>query len=126
MIYLSEQDICNIGYQWRRVSSCIREGMKLIYEQDFAQPKKPYLRYGNPKNRIIAMPAYAGGTVDTAGIKWIASFPDNIKKGLERAHSITLLNQASTGIPFCIVNTNQVSAIRTAGVSAVMIQEYLS
>lgn len=126
MIYLSDQDVCNIGRQWKSVSSCIREGISLIYAQDFSQPVKPYLRYGNAKNRIIAMPAYAGGNVDTAGIKWIASFPDNIKKGLDRAHSITILNQASTGIPFCIVNTNRISAIRTAGVTAVMMQEYLS
>ncbi|MGB8191886.1 MAG: 2,3-diaminopropionate biosynthesis protein SbnB [Chitinophagaceae bacterium] len=126
MIYLSDQDICNLGYQWPCVSNCIREGMRLIHAEDFAQPVKPYLRFGNPKNRIIAMPAYAGGTVDTAGIKWIASFPDNIKKGLDRAHSVTILNQASTGIPFCVVNTNRISAIRTAGVTSVIIQEYLA
>lgn len=125
MIYLSDHNVRSIGRQWEGVSYCIREGIDLVYAQDFAQPVKPYLRYGNSKNRIIAMPAYAGGTVDTAGIKWIASFPENIKKGLDRAHSVTVLNQASTGIPFCIVNTNYISAIRTAGVTAVIIQEYL-
>jgi N-[(2S)-2-amino-2-carboxyethyl]-L-glutamate dehydrogenase len=126
MIYLSHQDVCNLGNQWHAVSFAIRQGIDLIYAKDFAQPVKPYLRYANPKNRIIAMPAYAGGAIDTAGIKWIASFPDNIKKGLDRAHSITVLNQASTGIPFCIINTNRISAIRTAGVTAVIVQEYLA
>jgi ornithine cyclodeaminase len=107
------------------VSCCIREGIQLIHAKDFAQPVKPYLRFGDPKNRIIAMPAYAGGSIDTAGIKWIASYPGNINKGLDRAHSITILNQAGTGIPFCIINTNRISAIRTAGVTAVIIQQYL-
>jgi N-[(2S)-2-amino-2-carboxyethyl]-L-glutamate dehydrogenase len=126
MIYLSDQDVRNIGRQWEAVSCCIRQAIDLVYTQDYAQPVKPYLRYGNAKNRIIAMPAYAGGNVDTAGIKWIASFPENIRKGLDRAHSVTILNQASTGIPFCIVNTNYISAVRTAGVTAVIIQEYLA
>lgn len=125
MIYLSEQDLCCIGYQWEAVCNAIRHGMQLVHEKDFTQPVKPYLRFGNPRNRIIAMPAYAGGNVDTAGIKWIASFPDNIKKGLDRAHSVTILNQAATGIPFCIVNTNRISAIRTAGVTGAIMQEYL-
>jgi N-[(2S)-2-amino-2-carboxyethyl]-L-glutamate dehydrogenase len=126
MIYLSDQDISGLGNQWNAVCAYLREGMRLIHAGDFAQPVKPYLRYGNPKNRIIAMPAYCGGSIDTAGIKWIASFPENIIEGLDRAHSVTILNQASTGIPFCIINTNRVSAIRTAGVTGVIIQEYAS
>jgi ornithine cyclodeaminase len=91
---------------------------------DFAQPLKPYLRYRDPKNRIIAMPAFVGGNVNMAGIKWIASFPDNIKSGLPRAHSVVILNNADTGEPVAIICTPLLSVIRTASVSGLMIRRY--
>lgn len=69
------------------------------------------------------MPAYVGGDIRTAGIKWIASYPANIEKGISRAHSVTILNDHDTGIPFCMINTTMVSAIRTAAVSGMFISE---
>ena len=38
-----------------------------------------------------------------AGIKWIASAPDNIHKGLERASALIALNDADTGQPRAIL-----------------------
>jgi ornithine cyclodeaminase len=125
MIYLSDEHIKNMDVSWDRVLQAIGHAISTVHQQDFRQPVKPYLRYRNPVNRIIAMPAFLGGSVNSAGIKWIASFPGNIDQGLSRAHSVTILNEADTGIPYCIINTNQISAIRTAGVTGLMIQEYL-
>ena len=92
---------------------------------DFAQPIKPYLRFGKKINRIIAMPAYLGGEFPLAGIKWIASFPGNLAIGLKRAHSVTILNNVLTGEPVCVINTSQVSAIRTASVSGFIVMNFL-
>jgi ornithine cyclodeaminase len=126
MIYLSEKNISKIGNEWQLINANMRKGIDLISSFDHVQPLKPYLRFGNMKNRIIAMPAFAGGDVNVAGIKWIASFPDNIYKKISRAHSVTILNDATSGVPFCIINANQISALRTAGVTSVIMQEYLS
>jgi ornithine cyclodeaminase len=71
------------------------------------------------------MPAYLGGSVSASGIKWIASFPANIQNGLPRAHSVTILSNPDTGVPFCLMHTNMVSAIRTASVSGLMIMKYM-
>ncbi len=94
-------------------------------DNDVAQPIKPYLRYRDLANRIIAMPAFVGGDIAIAGIKWIASFPANIQKGIPRAHSVTILNAADTGAPLCVVNTSLISGIRTAAVTGVVLREYL-
>jgi N-[(2S)-2-amino-2-carboxyethyl]-L-glutamate dehydrogenase len=125
MIYLSDEHITRIGVSWHKVIESLTEAINILQVKDYAQPIKPYLRYKDPVNRIIAMPAFLGGEVNTSGIKWIASFPGNIDKGLQRAHSVTILNEADTGIPFCIVNTTRVSAIRTAGVTGVLIKAFL-
>ena len=71
------------------------------------------------------MPAFVGGDVDLAGIKWIASFPGNIDNNIPRAHSVVVINQADTGIPIAIINTPLLSVIRTSSVTGLMIRHFL-
>jgi ornithine cyclodeaminase len=125
MLYLNKNALEYIGIQWQKQLAVIRDTLHVMKDEDVAQPVKPYLRYRNATNRIIAMPAYVGGNISMAGIKWIASFPGNLKKGMQRAHSVTILNEADTGIPLCIFNTALISGIRTAAVSGVLLDEYL-
>lgn len=125
MLYLDNDHLQAIGLCWEELESRIEEALRLLNSGDYAQPIKPYLRYGNPANRIIAMPAFVGGTVQAAGLKWIASFPDNTLSGLPRAHSVLLLNKSDTGVPYAILNSPLPSVARTVAVSAVMLRHYL-
>lgn len=125
MIYLSETLISNQPRNWCEITEEIEKVVYLVEKGDYVQPMKPYLRYRDMGNRIIAMPAYLGGKFDIAGIKWIASFPRNRFRELPRAHSITILNNAETGVPECIINSSLISAIRTAGVSGMMVTKLL-
>lgn len=125
VLYLGDEHIRRIGLNWEELVDSVEAAVRIIDSGDFAQPLKPYLRYKNPLNRIIAMPAYVGGAVQTAGLKWIASFPGNLDAGLPRAHSVTLLNNADTGIPYAMLNTPLPSAARTAAVSGLVIRHYL-
>ena len=120
MYYINDKTINELTIDWRTIIDEIKSATLIHKNNDFCQPIKPYLRYGNPQNRVIAMPAYIGGDIACAGIKWIASFPSNIEKNLPRAHSILVLNNAETGEPYCIFNTGTLSAIRTAAVSGLM------
>jgi len=124
MIYLDEKNLELIGINWNNTIKVIEEVVKCLDKKDFSQPIKPYLRYKDLKNRIIAMPAYIGGNFHVAGIKWIASFPDNIKKGIPRASSIVILNNANTGEPIAVINTALLSIIRTVSVSGLIIKHY--
>lgn len=125
MIYLNNENINALNQSWERNIAVIKAATECIGVKDTVQPIKPYLRYGDSKNRIIAMPAFVGGTINKSGIKWIASFPDNIRKGIARAHSVIVLNEAETGIPVGILNSGSISAIRTASVSGFMVQQFL-
>ncbi len=124
MIYLNEENLKKIGIDWNETIATIEDAVRCLDKKDFSQPIKPYLRYKNLENRIIAMPAYIGGKFNTAGIKWIASFPGNIAKGLPRAHSVVVLNKAETGEPMAIINTSFLSIIRTTSVSGLIIKYY--
>ncbi len=124
MIYLNEKNIREIGIDWNKLIDVIEEAVRCLDSNDFAQPVKPYLRYRDLTNRIIAMPAFIGGKFDMAGIKWIASFPGNINTGIPRAHSVVILNKAGTGEPVGIINTALLSILRTAAVTGLMIRYF--
>ncbi len=125
MKYINQNHIREIGIDWSSIFNVIKDSLQSFHEKDFAQPVKPYLRFNNLKNRIIAMPAYVGGAIRKAGIKWIASFPGNIQKAIPRAHSVTILNDSDNGKPVCIINTNLISGIRTIAVSGMLMDLYL-
>lgn len=124
MIYLNEEAINSMKTKWSEIIKVIELATECIKSKDYAQPIKPYLRYRDPQNRIIAMPAFIGGNINKAGIKWIASYPENIKNNIPRAHSVIILNNAETGKPEAIINTALVSVIRTTSVSGAFIKAY--
>ncbi|CAM3986940.1 2,3-diaminopropionate biosynthesis protein SbnB [Cohnella lubricantis] len=125
MRYLNDGHIRQMGTDWRRLTAVIREAAALYGTEEAVQPLKPYLRFRDPANRLIAMPAYVGSGVDACGVKWVASYPGNLARGLPRAHSVIALNDPSTGEPVAIYSGGLLNALRTAAVSGTMLEAYL-
>jgi ornithine cyclodeaminase len=125
MRYLDDAAVAGLGWRPDETIDVVDWALRAIREGDYRQPLKPYLRFRDPGNRIIAMPGYLGGSFGVAGVKWIASFPGNVDRNLPRAHSVLVLNDASTGKPEAIINTARLSTIRTASVSGAVLRAYL-
>ncbi|MBB5935018.1 2,3-diaminopropionate biosynthesis protein SbnB [Streptomyces zagrosensis] len=100
----------------------------VAHEQGLSvNPDSYFLRFPDkPNARVIALPSYLGGEVDTIGMKWIASFPDNIKEGLPRASATLLLNDYATGYPLACLEAAGISAVRTAASAAVAASELIT
>ncbi|CAA9252386.1 MAG: 2,3-diaminopropionate for siderophore biosynthesis protein SbnB [uncultured Cytophagales bacterium] len=124
-LYINENDISQSRNCWYDYIQVIEKAVICLNELDYVQPLKSYLRFNSPDNRIITMPAYLGGEFNMAGNKWIASFPGNVREGLPRAHSVVVLNNAATGEPLAIINTPQLSIVRTTAVSGLLLKQYL-
>lgn len=97
----------------------VQEAYEIHARGDSSLPDSNFLRFpSDPNNRIIALPAYIGESIDLAGIKWVASFPANIDRGIDRASAVLILNSAQTGQPFAIVEASVINAKRTAASAA--------
>ena len=102
----------------------IVEETYLMHKNGFTNnPDSYFLKFpDNDKDRIIALPASINDpNIQIAGIKWIASYPGNIEKNLQRASATMILNDYRTGYPLALLEASQISAHRTAASGAITV-----
>jgi len=120
-IFLSQEDVLATGIGMDRVLDIIESVLALHDAGEVNLPSKVILDLGErERGRINAMPAYLGGEFEICGMKWIAGFPKNpARYGIPRAHALTVLNDAETGVPLAIMDGTYISAMRTGAVTGV-------
>lgn len=136
-IYLSEQDMIRAGVT--DMLACVNtmeemfgllyagdyrmagpnndsHGAMVIFPQDSPFPNMPK---PTADRRMMAMPAYLGGSFCTAGVKWYGSNIANREKGLPRSILMFTLNDPDTGAPLAHMSANLLSAYRTGAIPGV-------
>jgi ornithine cyclodeaminase len=88
-------------------------------------PRSVFMRFADRQDcRIIALPSHLNTPWRASGLKWVASYPANVARGLPRASAVLLLNDHEFGYPFACLEGSVISAARTAA-SAVLAASHL-
>jgi ornithine cyclodeaminase/alanine dehydrogenase-like protein (mu-crystallin family) len=123
-LYLDQEAVIAAGVlNARRVISIIEEAQTLFAQRQVREPHKTVLRNADTveseqHGRFNALAASIGAPVQQVGIKWIASFPANRRRGLPRASGLIILNCAQTGTPLAVMEASLISAMRTGAMTA--------
>jgi len=118
-LYLTQEEVVECGgLDMVKTIESLEKVFRLLEEGECIEPQAPILRWNGIHGRRISMhPAYIGGDVQVAGIKWIPSNPENpIKRNMPRANALTILNDPETGFPLAVMDGTVISAMRTGAV----------
>lgn len=106
----------------RSIIKIVQKTYEDHYNGKSVLPHSVFLRFpNNSKDRIIGLPGYISGNYQTAGMKWISSFPNNVQFGIDRASAVLILNSMKNGRPKAILESSIISAMRTAASAALAV-----
>lgn len=119
-LYVPAETIASILQDNRsQIIDIVARTYQSFYDSNSINPDTYSLKFPfKPNSRINALPAYVGGDVDLAGMKWVGSFPDNVAKNKQRASAMIVVNSFETGYPVALLDGTLISSARTAASAA--------
>ena len=104
------------------IAECIElmsDALASLARGEVYQPLRTIIRPPDARGLLGLMPAYRQGERGAFGLKAICVFPGNPSIGKDAHQGTVMLFSQETGEPLALMNASQITAIRTAAVSAV-------
>jgi ornithine cyclodeaminase/alanine dehydrogenase len=117
LLYLSKQEVASVGITMREIIDILSDAFREKGEGRVEMPPKPAIHPGGGDNFIHAMPAYVAG-IESAGIKWVGGFTENMKKNLPYITGLIILNDTKTGLPLSVMDCVWLTGMRTGAATA--------
>ncbi|MGK5532496.1 ornithine cyclodeaminase family protein [Streptomyces sp. URMC 129] len=120
ILYLPEEEVRALCERVDVVAA-VRDALALHGKGGAVLPDEAYLRWDVGTDewaRSLNMPGYLGGDFRAAGTKIINGNLWNRRRGIARASGLTLLFDPVTGRISCVMAAADISALRTAAVTA--------
>jgi ornithine cyclodeaminase/alanine dehydrogenase-like protein (mu-crystallin family) len=95
------------------------DALAALARGEIFQPLRTIIRPPDARGLLGLMPAYRHGEQGAFGLKAICVFPGNPSIGKDAHQGTVMLFSQETGEPLALMNASQITATRTAAVSAV-------
>ena len=118
ILYLSQAEVASTGIEMAEIIQLLETAFEEKGQGRVELPPKLGIHPGHGDNFIHAMPACIPA-LNSAGIKWVSTFPGNATKGLPNISGLLILNDPQTGIPIAVMDGQWITAMRTAAATAV-------
>jgi len=119
LLYLSRHDVEGLQLPMSRVIELVETGFRLKGQAETQMPPKIAIHPRGSNTFLHAMPAYVGGQVDAASVKWVGGADDNHKRGLPTISGLLILNDPETMFPLAVMDCIWITAMRTGAANAV-------
>ncbi len=117
ILYLSRGDVERVKLPMSEIIDALQAMFREKGEGRTEMPPKPGI-HPSGDAFIHAMPAYIP-SLQSAGIKWVSGFPQNVDKGLPYISGLLILNDPETGFPLAVMDCTWITAKRTGAATAV-------
>lgn len=117
--YLCRADVESLGIGMAQIIDAVEEGFRLKGLGQAQMPPKTAIHPRGAGTFLHAMPAFVGGQVDSAAIKWVGGADANRERGLATISGLIVLNDPDTMLPVCVMDAMWVTAMRTGAANAV-------
>jgi ornithine cyclodeaminase len=104
------------------MADCIEamaEALRSLARGEVYNPLRPVFRPPNEPSLMGLMPAHRGGDRPLWSLKALTIVPGNSSRGLDSHQGFVALFDGDTGEPRALLNAGEITAVRTAAVSAV-------
>ena len=131
-IYLKQEDVIAAGgLDMKLALADVELAFKMHGQDEIIQPNKTVIEFpdqesGQRRYLTVSMPAYLGGQINRAGIKWAAESVDNVRRGdLPYGMDLIILHDLERAHPVAMMDGTLITAIRT-GAAAGVAAKYLA
>lgn len=120
--FLTQKQVATLGgSDPHKALEDVVDAVKLLRSGDAAMPAESHVTLDSAQGKIYSLPARVGGRFNATGVKWTAHRP-LAQDGYPMAIAMTLLNRADNGLPVALLQSGDLTATRTAAVSALALK----
>jgi ornithine cyclodeaminase/alanine dehydrogenase len=116
LLYLSRADVERVALDMPTIVALLETAFREKGEGRVELPPKPGI-HPRPDAFLHAMAASIPG-MGSAGLKWVAGFPENAARGLPYVTGLLILNDVETGLPRAVMDATWITAHRTGAATA--------
>ncbi|MDQ7793137.1 MAG: ornithine cyclodeaminase family protein [bacterium] len=120
LLYLSRAEVESLGVAMGDLIDAVEDAFREKGRGGVEMPPKPGV-HPRQDSFLHAMPAYLSG-IDVAGLKWVAGYPANPRRGLPYISGLVVLNDPGTGLPLAVMDASWITAFRTGAATGVTVR----